>query len=152
MKLRSLVCFVALFVACVLSSAAQDRGYWRAASNNARAITGDIAIGESSVTINFTRFTLAPIRSLKSPEVASAFDADASSGVTGELYRLSIPSERRFLHHNTLCGTQNTTWMATYVSGRTLQIAFFSGDEAPVFTMDALSNSATRCGAFSYSR
>jgi hypothetical protein len=38
------------------------------------------------------------------------------------------------------------------VSGRTLQAAFFSGPEAPVFTLDALGKSTDLCGTFSYAR
>ena len=40
--------------------------------------------------------------------------------------------------------------MATYVSGNTLQVAFFSGSAAPVFTMDALAHSTDLCGTYTY--
>jgi hypothetical protein len=42
--------------------------------------------------------------------------------------------------------------MATFVSGRTLQVAFFSGTEVPIFTVDAIGKSTDLCGTFSYSR
>jgi hypothetical protein len=138
--------------ACSLACAAQDQGYWRAASTNANAITGDITIGKDRVTINFTGFLLVPVRMLKTAEVAAAFDADVNTGGNGELYRVTIPAAKRFLHHNTLCGSEETQWMATYVSGRNLQVAFFSGDVPPVFTMDALANSMSSCGTFTYAR
>ena len=141
-----------LALACSLSSAAQDKGYWRAASSTAAAITGDIAISDNKLTINFTGFVMAPIRKLGADEVAAAFDADANAGGSGSLYRLSVPAAKRFLHHNTLCGTADTQWMATYVEDRTLRVAFFSGSDAPVFTFDAIANSADRCGTFTYVR
>lgn len=141
-----------LVFASSLACAAQDQGYWRAASSNARAITGDLAIGKDRVTINFSSFLLAPVRVLKTDEVAAAFDADVNAGGNGELYRVTVPAGKRFLHHNTLCGTDETQWMATFVSGRNLQVAFFSGEAPPVFTMDALANSMSRCGSFTYAR
>jgi hypothetical protein len=42
--------------------------------------------------------------------------------------------------------------MATYLDGKTLQVAFFSGDEVPVFTMELMSNSARLCGVYAYVR
>lgn len=153
MKKRILLGAVAgLVLACSLSSAAQDRGYWRAASSTAAAITGDIAIGDARLTINFTGYSLAAIRKLGPAEVAAAFDADVNAGGSGNLYRLKVPASKRFLHHNTLCGTEDTQWMATYVEDRTLQVTFFSGPDAPVFTVDALANSADLCGSFTYVR
>ena len=153
MKRRTLFGATAILaLACSLSCALQDRGYWRAASTTAEAITGDIAISDTKVTINFTGFPIAQARGLKPTEVSAAFDADINAGGAGTLYRLTVPASKRFLHHNTLCGTEDTQWMATYVSGRTLQLAFFSGSNAPVFTVDALANSTDLCGTFSYIR
>jgi len=131
---------------------AQDQGYWRAASSNANAITGDVTISASRVTIDYLTFTMAPIRRLKPVEVSSVFDADVNAGIEGMLYRLKVPPAQRFLHKNTLCGDEETQWMATYVTGRTLNVAFFSGDDEPVFTFDAIQHSSAVCGTFSYSR
>ncbi len=139
-------------LACAAACPAQDRGYWQAASAEAKAITGDIAISDTKVTIDFFTFTSAPIRRLKPVEVSAAFDADVNAGINGMLYRVTVPAEKRFEHHNTLCGSDETQWMATYVTGRMLQVAFFSGDDMPVFTFDALANSPYRCGTFAYSR
>jgi hypothetical protein len=141
-----------LACACSISSAAQDKGYWRAASNTANSITGDIEISGSKIMINFTGFLIAQARQLAPAEVSAAFDADVNAGGTGALYHLTVPGSKRFLHHNTLCGTEDTQWMATYVSDRTLQIAFFSGSAAPVFTMDALAHSTDLCGTYTYVR
>jgi hypothetical protein len=142
-----------LTMICAVSAHAQeDRGYWRAASSNAIAITGDVSIGELKVTINFASFPLAPIRRLKPVEVSAVFDADVNAGIEGTLYRLKIAPGQRFLKKNTLCGDEETQWMATYVAGRNLQVAFFSGDDEPVFSFDKIQNSPTMCGVFTYAR
>jgi hypothetical protein len=135
-----------------VAQAQEDRGYWRAASSNANAITGDISIGELKMSINYVTFPLAPIRRLKPIEVSAAFDADVNAGIEGSLYRLKVPPAQRFLHKNTLCGDDETEWMATYARGHTLQVAFFSGDDEPVFTFDAVQKSSALCGVYSYAR
>jgi hypothetical protein len=151
-KTHSPLCSALVALACWLPCNAQDKGYWRAASSTANSITGDIALSDTKVTINFAVFALVQARRLNPGEVGAAFDADVNAGGTGVLYRLTVPAAKRFLHHNTLCGTEQTQWMATFVSGRTLQVAFFSGSDAPVFTLDALRNSTDLCGTFTYGR
>ena len=153
MRNRKLFAAVAaLFLVCALPCGSQDGGYWRAASTNANAITGDIVISGSKVTLDFYDFPLALVRTLTTNEVAAAFDADVNVGGNGTLYRLHVQAATHFLHKNTLCGTEETEWMATFVSGRNLKVAFFSGTDAPVFTIDALANSYDRCGTFTYAR
>jgi hypothetical protein len=153
MKTRISLVLAALFgFAASLPGVAQDSGYWRAASNNALAITGDLHIAAAKVTINFASFPLAQIRTLKAEEVSAVFDADSGASISGNLYRLNVPAAQRFLRHNTLCGSDDTEWMVTYASGRTLQVAFFSGPEAPVLSVDALAHSGSLCGVFTYAR
>ena len=147
----SSVTVVSLLIGCALFSSAQDKGDWRAASSNARSITGDIAISDSKVFLNFIGFTIAQIRKLEPAETNTVFASEASSG-SGNLYRLTVPAARRFLHHNTLCGSEDVQWMVTSVSERALHVAFFSGADAPVFTPEAMSNSTDLCGTFSYVR
>jgi len=139
-------------LACSLSCAAQDKGYWRAASTETAKMTGDISIADLKVTINFATFPLAAIRRLKPVEVSAVFDADVNAGISGDLYRLRVPASKYIVSRNTLCGGEDTQWMATYVTGRTLRVAFFSGDDMPVFTFDAISNSTTLCGTYTYVR
>jgi hypothetical protein len=148
----SLAAAASLALAFALLSSAQERGTWRAASSTARAITGDIVISDAKISINFLGFTIAQIRRLEPAETSAAFDADSNSGGSGNLYRLKIAAAQRFLHHNTLCGTEDVQWMATYVQGQDLRVAFFSGSTMPVFTLDALANSTNLCGTFSYVR
>ena len=146
---------IAAVLVCLLGSAslsAQDRGYWRAASNNANQTTGDIVISDSKLTINFLSYSLAPIRKLSQTEAGAAFDADVNVAGGGNMYRLSIPGDKRFLHKNTLCGSEETQWMATYLEGKTLKVAFFSDAKPPVFTLEALQNSTNLCGTFVYTR
>lgn len=139
-------------VAGAAQARAQDQGAWHAASTTATSITSDITISKERLTIDFLTYPLAPIRTLKPVEVSAVFDADVNAGINGMLYRLNIPGGQRFLHKNTLCGGENTQWMATYVTGHTLEVAFFSGDDMPVFTFDAISKSTDLCGTFAYSR
>ncbi|HTV66874.1 MAG TPA: hypothetical protein VMD98_14790, partial [Bryocella sp.] len=148
MKKRTLFAAASLLLAGAISGAAQDRGYWRAASSTATGITGDITISIAKVTINFATFPLAQIRALKPAEVSAVFDADVNAGISGTLYRLDVPAGKRFLHRNTLCGEDDTQWMATYVTGHTLDVAFFSGDDMPVFSFDAIQKSSALCGTY----
>lgn len=146
------VAALVLPLACSLTAAAQDKGPWRAASSEAKQITGDIAIVDTRLTINFSGFTIAPIRALNAAEASAAFDADRSVPGGGNLYRLEIPADKKFQHHNTLCGSDETQWMATWASGSELHVAFFSGAEMPKLTLDALTNSSSLCGSFAYVR
>ena len=150
--LKAAGAMLACSLLCSAHAQAQDRGYWQAASAQAKATTGDITISDRKVTIDYFGFTSAPIRRLKPVEVSAVFDADVNAGINGDLYRVTVPADKRFLHHNTLCGADETQWMATYVTGRTLQVAFFSGDDQPVFTFDAISKGTSLCGTFAYSR
>jgi len=142
-------------IACVLLGSlvcsAQEKGYWRAASNTAASITGDITISDTKISINFTSFTMAHIRDLQPAETGSVFAAeDLAAG--GTLYRLNVPAGKRFLRHNTLCGSEDTQWMVASAAGKTLHVAFFSGADAPVFTPEAMNNSTALCGTFTYAR
>ena len=152
--ISKILCAAAILAALAAAPAtpAQDGGYWLPASPNAQAITGEITLSGNKLTINFTTYTVADIRKLTPAEVASAFDADVNTAHPGELYRLRVPAEKRFLHHNTLCGSDDTQWMATYADGRNIQVLFLSGDATPVFTPDALANSTAVCGLFTYAR
>lgn len=142
----------ALLIAGSIPAAAQDKGPWRAASSEAKSFTGDIAISDARLTINFSNFTIAQIRTLKPDEAAAAFDADRSVPGGGNLYRLDVPADKRFQHHNTLCGSDETQWMATWAFGSELHVAFFSGSKMPVLTLDALNGSSAVCGTFTYVR
>jgi hypothetical protein len=140
-----------LLIYC-LTVAAQEKGNWRAASNTARSITGDVALSDEKISINFSLFTMVRVRSLDKSEISAAFDADSNADGSGSLYRLNIPAAKKFLHKNSLCGDEDTQWMATYVSGHALQLAFFSGEHPPTFTLDAIGNSTALCGTFSYEK
>lgn len=53
----------------------------------------------------------------------------------------------------TLCAARaETHWMATYISQKSMQVAFFSGDSEPVFKFGAIRNSPALCGTFTYVR
>ena len=143
---------IALLGICSLTCPAQDRGYWNPASSSASSITGDVAIYKDRATINLVSFTIVRVRDLTPAEAAAAFDADINAGQTGTLYHLNVPATQRFAHKNTLCGTESTQWMATFVTGKTMQVAFFSGPDTPVFSFEALRSSPDLCGTYSYAR
>lgn len=143
---------LSLLICCLTPAHAQEKGLWAATSTNARSITGDVALSDEKISINFSSFVMSRIRSLDKTEISAAFDADNNAELTGSLYRLNIPAAKKFLHHNSLCGGEDTQWMATYVSGRTLRLAFFSSEKPPVFTFDAISNSTDLCGTFTYAK
>jgi hypothetical protein len=151
MKRLPLLCaLVAFALLGTVHSAAQELGDWRAASSTAKTITGDVAFSREKLWINFAPYWIAQIRTLTPDELTAAFPAESSAGGTANLYRLSIPADKKFLRKNTLCGSDDTQWVAAYATGNNLQLAFFSGSHIPTLTPDALANSATLCGIFSY--
>ena len=128
----------ALMAGGTMGFAQQEKGSWRAESNTARSITGDVALAEEKISINFVSFTMARQRGLSAAEISSLFE---SEGGSGSLYRLDIPASRRFLKKNTLCGGSDVQWMAAYVVRKELRLAFFSGGKAPLITAEGLANS-----------
>ncbi len=139
-------------VALAAASTAQEKGQWRAASTTAKGVTGDVAFTDTKFILNFNAFTAAQIRSLTPDEITALFHTDATANGTGSLFRTDIPGDKRFLHKNTLCGSENAQWVATYVSGHTLQLALFSGSDMPKLTPEELANTTALCGTFSYVR
>jgi len=158
MKIRTRLAVVAclataFFCSCLAQGRSPlDQGYWRPESNTARSITGDISLSDSKITIGFSGYVIAQIRALQPAEAGAAFDVDVSAPGNGNLYRTSIPAGKRFSHHNTLCGSDDTQWIATWVTGNTMQMALFSGEKMPVLTLEALANSSNLCGTYSYTR
>ena len=150
MSLRALVLAAVATFALASPLAAQDMGYWRAISNTAKSTTGDITLSPARVTINFNSFTIAQIRPLKPEEWRILFDIDPSMPGSGNIYRVDIPSTKHFLHKNTLCGSEDTQYIVTFVNGNNLQLAFFSGARIPTLTPDAMNDNTNLCGTYSY--
>jgi hypothetical protein len=147
------MCVVVMCLGCCCAGAvAQDKGNWRAASQTARSVTGDIAFTGQKIAINFSGYWIAQIRTLTPAEASATFNVDLDAGGSGNLYRLSIPGDKRFLHKNTLCGSEDVQWAVTYVAGHTLQLALFSGSKMPVMTPDGMASDANLCGVFGYVR
>jgi hypothetical protein len=149
---RLLSVSLGLVLACCVPAGAQELGPWRAANSPAESITGDVAFGEAKIAINFSSFPIARIRDLEPGEVSAVFDVDSSAGGRGSLYRLSIPASKKFLHKTSICGTEDTQWVAAFVAGRNLHLAFFSGQNMPVFKPEVIANSTDMCGTFLYGR
>jgi hypothetical protein len=139
---------------CVATGHAQvqERGSWRASSKTAQSITGDVAFGSERIVISFSGYAIAEIRPLKPEELMATFDLDSKTAGVGSLYRVSIPPEKRFLHKNTICGSDETQWVVTYVLGKELRLAFFSGGNIPALTGEGMAANTSLCGTFSYAR
>jgi hypothetical protein len=154
MRIRVSLFVLAFALACAASAAAQqpEKGHWRAASRTAASITGDISISDSKITIYFSSFLISPARPLKPAEVSAVFDEDLDTAGTGQLYRVSIPASRLFLKNNTLCGSQDTQWIAVYVANGSLRVAFFSGDNAPLMNFESMQSSTDLCGTYLFVR
>ena len=144
------VLVVVCSMAWAVAGGAQEKGYWRAASQTAKSITGDISFTKEKVTISLSSYWIAQIRALEPAEVAAVFGADSSAGGVGNLYRLRVPGDMKFLRKNTLCGGEDVQWAATYVEGKSLQMTLFSGSHPPVFTADAMASATDVCGTFAY--
>jgi len=149
--MKRLLCATTAIFLCA-TAVAQDNGYWKATSNTARSVTGDIAISHERLSIYFQPFTIADLRELAPEEITAVFNFDTPDGVQGKLYRLSIAADRKFLHKNTICGAEETQYMATAVQGKTMQVAFFSGSKMPSLKAEDLNNSTNLCGTYMYSR
>src|SRR5260221_14144806 len=97
-----------LLICCLTTAHAQENGYWRASSSTARTITGDVALADEKLTINaFYSTTISRARALEAAEVSAVFDTDSSATTSGSLYRLNIPSTKKFQHKNSLCGSED---------------------------------------------
>jgi hypothetical protein len=149
MRIQGLAVGIIVFV-MVGAMPAQERGYWSAQSSSARSITGDLSFAPDKITINFSTFTLAQIRELK-PEEKQALFPDEEAG-KGNLFRVQISSDKRFLHKNSLCGGEETDWVVTWVSGKKMDVAMFSGGSIPSLTPDALATGQRMCGTFTYTK
>jgi hypothetical protein len=150
MRMRLMKMTVVAWVVCgAIAVAQQERGSWRAVSNTARSITGDVALADERISINFTNFTIARVRALDQKELSALFETEGGSG---SLYRMDVPAAKRFVKKNTLCGDSDVQWMATYVEGKELRLAFFSGGKAPVITAENLANTTDLCGTYTYAR
>jgi hypothetical protein len=148
MTRRTLLAATVLLTALTLP--AQEKGAWRASSKSAKSITGDVAFSNDKISLNFATFPAAQIRTLTPAEIAAAFDGAA--GGAGNLFRVDIPAARHIVSKNSLCGSDDTQWVVTYVLGKTLQIDLFSGSDIPALTPEAMANPTNLCGTFTYTR
>lgn len=143
---------LSLALTCTAIAVPQDQGAWRATSKTASAITGDIAIGGEKLAINLNVFPIAQIRALTAAEITALFGDSGVTNGAGFLYKVNIPATQKFLHKNTLCGAEDTQWIATAVQDRSLHVALFSGAKMPQLTVESILNSTDVCGTFLYSR
>lgn len=131
---------------------AQDQGLWLAESQSADNITGQLEIKADRIGMAFLRIPIVRVRAITADEAVAAFDADRDASGGGALYRVRIPATTKMLNKNTLCGSEDTEWMMTWATKKTLHVAFFSGEQPPKLSFEALTNSAELCGNFTYGR
>jgi len=138
---------------CPIAGAQQlEKGNWRAASKTAYSVTGDVAFGDEKISINFAHYAIAQIRTLTATEVSAIFAPETDDTGPGNLYRISVPGDKKFVGKNTLCGGEETQWLVTFVAGKTLRMAFFSGAKMPELTGEAMVNATNLCGTYMYVR
>jgi hypothetical protein len=151
MNLRRTMCVLVMgATAWPVMGGAQEKGNWRAQSHTAKTITGDVAFSGEKLAINFSAYWIAQIRLLEPAEASAVFGVESGDGGRGNLYRLSISGATKFLHKNTLCGGEDVQWAATYVVGRNLQMALFSGSHPPALTPEGMAGATDLCGTFAY--
>ena len=152
MKLRILTLAALAVILCgsLTASAREKSVYWTAASSNSTAITSDIEISSSKLTIGYIDFPISKVQDVTPAEALAVFDVDTGVRGVGALYHLNIVASTRFQHNNTLCGGEDTQWMLSWTTQHSLKIAFFSGAEKPTLTFEAINNSPQLCGVFSY--
>ena len=154
MKLRT--CALGAFLLLVLGASGASAGErmktWYALSANAIAVTNNIDLSESKLSIGFVYYTLNRNHDLKPTEASAVFDIDPAEPGSGALYRTFIPAGTRFQRNNTLCGGEDVQWMAKWATAQELKVAFFSSSEPPVLTFDAVSRSQDLCGVYTYKR
>jgi hypothetical protein len=142
-----------LMLVCSIAGAQQqEKGNWRAMSKTAYSITGDVAFGDEKISINFAHYAIAQIRALTATEVSAIFGPETNETGPGNLYRISVAGDKKFVNKNTLCGGEETQWLVTFVYGKTLRMAFFSGAKMPEPTGEAMINATNLCGTFDYVR
>jgi hypothetical protein len=150
---RSILLAAILALTAPLPAQTPEKGNWRPANKTAKSITGDLTLAPEKLTVDFVgAFPIAQIRPLTPAELAAAFEAEPSARGVGNLYRLSIPGSKKFLGKNSLCAGDDTQWMATYVVGKSLRLAFFSGATPPSLTPEAFANPTNLCGIYAYAR
>jgi hypothetical protein len=154
MKLRIpalLTLAIALF-GSVAASAGEKKTYWGAASSNAIAITSDVELGASKLSIGYIDFPINKAKEISLTEAMAAFDVDTATPGAGTLYHINIAASTRFQHNNTLCGGEDVLWMLAWTTKHSLKLAFFSGADQPQLTFEAVSKSQDLCGVFTYTR
>jgi hypothetical protein len=131
---------------------------WTAMSRTAMAITGDVGLTSSTITIKNTDYPLKLVR-----EVAANDLADTGKIVNEEhpsaarLYNSFISKTAVLLNGNTICGPdEDATWtLAVYTTGDKgldtgLSLAFFTGSAEPSLNYQTVSTGHDLCATFAY--
>lgn len=124
---------------------AESKVMWTAMSRTAMAVTEDIGLTPSAITIKGTDYSLTLVREIADTDLAEASEIVNESKVsTARLYKVRVPE---------FCGAgSDAAWMlAVYsVEAHGLSLAFFSGNEEPILNDQTVSTGHNLCGTFAY--
>jgi hypothetical protein len=123
--LRSFKPFLAVLFLATLGATPSRADDYKAVSNTAMSVTGDISFDDLSIT-----FETGDELSFSSL-VADHFVVDGER-VPASVYRVADPSDPELLNGNRLCGSGPVTYIANWTAGEGLSaIAVFTGKRAP---------------------
>ena len=131
---------------------------WLATSNTALAITGDIKLSPTKLTMARRDYPLTLVRDIDAQHLSDIGKSFASDHPTAaRLYKTRIPAKARLLNGNDICGPWDANWLLavnennTDDNGPTLSLAFFSGDSEPHLDYEAIENTTNLCETYGYS-
>lgn len=162
-RLKKIAGFGAFLFGVSLAAHAQTQlpvAKWTAVSTTAMGITGDVRTAPGSLTMHGSRVLLRAEQPLDATSLAVAakmFSLPSAEGTSGSIYAVRVPANRRIKNRNTLCGKSTTTFAVVLLSppaygdpAPVLNLAFFSGADAPDLHTDAYKNSTALCGTLGY--
>jgi hypothetical protein len=138
--MRSLI--LAISIALLPGTGIAEALHWAAASKNAVAVTGDIAVDNDTLI-----FAGGQSLKLKPYEMARNGDwPESGDEIAGDVFKIEPPSSPKLRHGKPLCeelATYVVLW--TYGEGE-MTLNFYSGAAAPIGNPDA----DALCAAYSY--
>jgi hypothetical protein len=124
--MRRLAAVAGLTILAAGPASADPKGSWRATSNTALAVTGDIALRGD--TLIFGNGTMLRLTGMESRD--GRWTPLPESG-RGTVYRLSPPSDPVLLNGNALCGKPVTYLVLSQRAEHGLSLTAFTGKAAP---------------------
>lgn len=141
MRMRIVAIVLALPLCQPATAAAPGVEKWRAYSNTAMSITGDILLSPTSLVAAGKVF---PLR--VAADVPNFAGDDGRT--TARVLAVTRPVNPKLLHGNTLCGSKPVRWIAVWRRDRsTLELDAYDGERQPTKSDDA-----GFCASYGYMR